>query len=932
MNLSDSKSRKPLVEKGNQQDQTLKISTSPINISDSTEGSPTYNHFLKSVANIEIVCERLPSPLLDNRDVNDYRLLHNYIVKQQRFWISRINWQICAIYKNYSHAPFLPKAEDNPMRTSKKKPRKRSQQKRTNRLESAIVNIKHQKSYQFSVDPIPYEVKDTTVRSNFWVPPSHGFHFGSDCITFEIFGALAPLITGSLMLNFDLYICGVNSNNKTVEFSDPIGSFVCGVNQKHQRSQVIEYWIPQSALFTWDELYLVLEGEEFQCFPDPHLVNKLTLGNKAGSILDARGGKNLENGLTPNGILDTRKRKNLQTSKEENNLTNGNHPMSDLNSPKAAKLRRIEQLNGSLVATPSTKSQPLKPDTTKKTDQNGQFNGFVAPALKNLDSLIVLKRKMTRSQSLLPPTVVKRDTLQISRLALSNQRILAETEEIKEFPAKKTYAAKCIGKWHRSNNKTDHTCQPPLRAEGEFMAAFGNNGMVLANMPTTLQKRSDGRSFINYEDIGKIQDYSKSSLSTPTYCTLKMELSNENGYGDTKYWIRKRPANLKSYRESLSDEEDETVNERKEQNGSPSKSPHKITYHFVEPWNNQPLSHEGSSASPANSSLTPERSTDSGSSGYSSMSSGSSKSSNSRNNSVQFLDDMATRMESLPRNEKKNGIGAGASYKCVMCDKSFGSLQRLMLHLETNYPSFCFQYGRSKTDVIDVCLTDSSLSEKMGTQKHANRRKRLFRTSSAQKREEITLTKKSIDHWRKKILNKDVPSAVIIASTSKTVTTPATLNNTSPRHEPRTKKGRGGVVYVKGKQKPNYEDLFLKVLPFNGPKYTKLKDPPMPNLYSVDFDQTWLRHLNEWRLNQFMDVHDSEKNFFSLWNSYVTQRANRALGGFQISRVLDEMFDAIFPFRRLVNASQKSIHASKPQNEPLRRSPRKNGSQLTSQQ
>lgn len=54
-----------------------------------------------------------------------------------------------------------------------------------------------------------------------------------------------------------------------------------------------------------------------------------------------------------------------------------------------------------------------------------------------------------------------------------------------------------------------------------------------------------------------------------------------------------------------------------------------------------------------------------------------------------------------------------------------------------------------------------------------------------------------------------MPSAVIIASTSKTVTTPATLNNTSPRHEPRTKKGRGGVVYVKGKQKPNYEDLWV---------------------------------------------------------------------------------------------------------------------------
>ena len=31
-----------------------------------------------------------------------------------------------------------------------------------------------------------------------------------------------------------------------------------------------------------------------------------------------------------------------------------------------------------------------------------------------------------------------------------------------------------------------------------------------------------------------------------------------------------------------------------------------------------------------------------------------------------------------------------------------------MLHLHSNYPSFCFQFGRSKENAIDVCLRAQS--------------------------------------------------------------------------------------------------------------------------------------------------------------------------------------------------------------------------------
>lgn len=58
-------------------------------------------------------------------------------------------------------------------------------------------------------------------------------------------------------------------------------------------------------------------------------------------------------------------------------------------------------------------------------------------------------------------------------------------------------------------------------------------------------------------------------------------------------------------------------------------------------------------------------------------------------------------MDALP----KDSFGG---LTCLICDRKFDDLQTLMLHLNSSYPSFDFQYGRSEKNVIDVALRNDS--------------------------------------------------------------------------------------------------------------------------------------------------------------------------------------------------------------------------------
>lgn len=57
--------------------------------------------------------------------------------------------------------------------------------------------------------------------------------------------------------------------------------------------------------------------------------------------------------------------------------------------------------------------------------------------------------------------------------------------------------------------------------------------------------------------------------------------------------------------------------------------------------------------------------------------------------------------------------------KCFICDKTFGTLKRLMLHLEGSYPMFRFEYGRSRENVIDVALRQDEEEEEEETKEEA---------------------------------------------------------------------------------------------------------------------------------------------------------------------------------------------------------------------
>jgi len=80
---------------------------------------------------------------------------------------------------------------------------------------------------------------------------------------------------------------------------------------------------------------------------------------------------------------------------------------------------------------------------------------------------------------------------------------------------------------------------------------------------------------------------------------------------------------------------------------------------------------------------------------------------------------MLSSLDSLPKD-----ISGGLI--CLICDRKFEDLHALMLHLNSSYPSFDFQYGRSEKNVIDVALRNESCSAQLVANGQEEKKKKDF--------------------------------------------------------------------------------------------------------------------------------------------------------------------------------------------------------------
>nr|CAD2185655.1 unnamed protein product [Meloidogyne enterolobii] len=138
-------------------------------------------------------------------------------------------------------------------------------------LEQAVIRLKHLRSLNFINNQIPYVVTSSTCSDKHVLRT----HFTSDSLTFEFFNTISPISVGNCSAKFDVFLCGVNSDQRSLHFWEHLLTFVSLVNDKKRQNKVLEIWVPELGNCC-DQLLLVVDGcvinennrpKALTCFP-----------------------------------------------------------------------------------------------------------------------------------------------------------------------------------------------------------------------------------------------------------------------------------------------------------------------------------------------------------------------------------------------------------------------------------------------------------------------------------------------------------------------------------------------------------------------------------------------------------------------------------------------------------------------------------------
>ncbi|CAK5126041.1 unnamed protein product [Meloidogyne enterolobii] len=128
-------------------------------------------------------------------------------------------------------------------------------------LEQAVIRLKHLRSLNFINNQIPYVVTSTCSDKHVLRT-----HFTSDSLTLEFFNTISPISVGNCSAKFDVFLCGVNSDQRSLHFWEHLLTFVSLVNDKKRQNKVLEIWVPELGNCC-DQLLLVVDGCALTCFP-----------------------------------------------------------------------------------------------------------------------------------------------------------------------------------------------------------------------------------------------------------------------------------------------------------------------------------------------------------------------------------------------------------------------------------------------------------------------------------------------------------------------------------------------------------------------------------------------------------------------------------------------------------------------------------------
>ncbi|KAH7728418.1 hypothetical protein AAVH_03729 [Aphelenchoides avenae] len=362
------------------------------------------------------------------------------------------------------------------------------------------------------------------------------------------------------------------------------------------------------------------------------------------------------------------------------------------------------------------------------------------------------------------------------------------------------------------------------KEKDELDIRYSSSGMTLfedvsSTSPTKVGSSKRTKSEPTTELIKELQIEKKNHRRGFADMFLKMEVSNEHGYSDYLEPPKPKP----------------TQDDARPGLSSPMRDRSRLEIRYVLQNGEQhttskelsPLS-EGSSSS---------------SSGYGTNSSASalddqpSSSSGKRNTTRSLHNGTQNGVEPLLPSSMLARIPGSPLFHCCICPRTFDSMDRLQNHLDLSYAHFFeFRYEESERRIYIRQLSQTP----------ANRRDTFINI--------------------RKLPSKSKGVAVVMPS----------LNTEPDETESGERKRRSlpcpeAFVF-------KLEDLDIGTLPFAGPSYKELKNPPVPNLYGVDADQSWIRTDVERRIKEFTDVTPSEQKFCALLSSFMVQRENRLLG------------------------------------------------------
>uniref|UniRef100_A0A915P0C0 Polycomb protein VEFS-Box domain-containing protein n=2 Tax=Meloidogyne TaxID=189290 RepID=A0A915P0C0_9BILA len=362
-------------------------------------------------------------------------------------------------------------------------------------LEQAVIRLKHLRSLNFINNQIPYVVTSSTCSDKHVLRT----HFTSDSLTFEFFNTISPISMGNCSAKFDVFLCGVNSEQRSLNFWEHLLTFVSLVNNKKRQNKVLEIWVPELG-DCCDQLFLVVDG----C-----IINDVPSSNRPKAST-----------FSPFEVKRRKKRIRGSKSQRSNNTLH-QFTQFDIQPNGNQCVFKVDQTKIDFIG---AKRQRLEEDDFNIMNNSGSGTINVANDENNENMDLSINSNFGKQQR----------RIRVTRTINAAKEHQDETKILSDLSAHisskiRLRGTRLIGKWinkQTSNNKNNNEAGNLNQFSRVFTPIFSSRGIYLS---TSIINKDDMSGLadsknLNYQMIEDINIESSKRASRDSF-------SNEHGYG-----------------------------------------------------------------------------------------------------------------------------------------------------------------------------------------------------------------------------------------------------------------------------------------------------------------------------------------------------------------------------------------------------------------